>query len=1702
MLGRRAAIVAVLGLAVALIAPATPAAAADKPLFQVLSPKQEGFAHGRSVAVRVRLARGAKLRRASLNGVGVRRLLRRGGGGVLSARIARTDMRALKRGRNFLHVVAARGRARDRDTVSFTLVRPSRKLVRRFRARYVSRHGLRVALRLARLHAAVLVRLNGRDVSAQFADELSLRRGAELGAGDGLRHGRNVLRVRVTRFDGQIRKFKRVFVVPRRLTLAAAGRDRGARAGETVQLDGGASRPSLRRDGRAAGGLRYGWKVVSAPRGSHPALIGGDAVRPRLRTDLPGRYVLRLATTRASAPAGDHATTAFDTAAVEAKAQPLAAVDTMATVGGAAGIAVAQTRECEGGGQAAAEPPCFYPNKGGEGALQVVVLERETLQPISNTSYADGEISKFAAAMERLIENPGQGVPVYESDKLVLIALRAGTLSDAEELAEGLGNFNIGDESEKPQPLKGLNGTPFSLVAVPGTLEGKAAVNFGATRIRAPDGSLGAPGALVGGLKVVSDQPAAETLELTRAFAWPDAIPYDTRVPADTAPGGDAFELAGEQVPLVPVGLPADQDGFAVFTFDPVNPAGSVRRAAFVTNAGGAGTDTGLDWAQLAAELKDAYEEELGVAIVSNGDIGGFAFEPGAGSFIAAQRQLERLGVNPDVFGRAVAADGTYSMLSAGERPHAANITGQIRAGYSASSAIAEGVAEAGKLHVAAGRLTGVLQRATYGAVFPTEGNPVGTPPEAELLQIAFQDQIPWLLTPAPGATAASCQQVAFAYLTEVLGYNEGLSLWSGADAGACEGIDHSGSGGARRADNLDGDSCATTEAAASGANAANVRIAATTLRAKYLDLSNEVSEATIATAAMPAAGAPFTEADLTCAKNQMIDEVAARAQVESFLGTLAQVQYESQAGEVTELSQAAEAIESAMLAKLKGQLSNSHRATGAFWAGFSFQALGSVAKIVAALSGSGTAVATTAQVIGQVSGLGQGIASVVQATAGNPVELTNEYLLLSAQLHEEEVSVDTQVTGVLTAQQRGAKLTGEMLLSDPGRLAAVNANEKGPWGVSSEELLEAQNAYLFRVRQLAYQDYWPQVYSAARLSFLGLCETGVETSTGSTCWNGSEWNAGKAVSLVSAGGGACGGVHVFKSAAWQGPGGLGQGNEYQPMSTPAPEGQLPPSYLDYLMVKTADLENGWVTLANGAEVAPFFAQPGDSVVEPSQGAGAPGFYAPEFWWQNLDFDKAMRCVDQGQYGEIKISEPGGAFREVEPGNEIWPTPPRPNCVKEAAGDGLRATCTYADGYFQRSSLDLAKLVEGLGGDPSSSGVWIEAFGGAGGAAGGGGGGGGDGGFAETYYASPAGYAAALGSTTLHYYLGSHGYEGTGSGGAATLVTAADVGPGAGPRPCVLAEEGIEAAGNAIAIPQVAGPPGACEGEGQNVVLIAAGGGGGGKESSAGTAGKHGGTGGKAVATTKTAVAAGERGNAAQGSHRAHAGYNGVGGAKSSDGGGRPGADWIGGMGGSAGSGGNALWINNSGFFGGEKYGVGGEDGSGNGGHGGGGGGGFGGGGGGGDGGHSGINDYGGSGGAGGGSYAYKGDSPPSDAPQIVDPPGPDGVLVVVVDGLSGNGVTSAARSCAVGGVKLLRGPTRVSIDYRGLRSGSLYAARCQTARGLVLAAAERPGRRAFAGRGFRCRARAVGRRGRARRWVCVRRRAGYAKLKFTAVPR
>ncbi len=481
--------------------------------------------------------------------------------------------------------------------------------------------------------------------------------------------------------------------------------------------------------------------------------------------------------------------------------------------------------------------------------------------------------------------------------------------------------------------------------------------------------------------------------------------------------------------------------------------------------------------------------------------------------------------------------------------------------------------------------------------------------------------------------------------------------------------MDHTGTSGSFRADTLDGNLCATDDPDATGAIGQNVRSTSMALRRAYRSLDSTFSQTGVKDVVRPS-GAPFTDADLTCAQNQMVDEIAARTAVAGtdgqggFMNTLRDLGDPGQT--LADLDQIAENVKTGALSSISTQLQEEGKSTTSFWANFAFGALTGVMKISQIFAPEESVLLQAFNYTALASQGGQSIFNAIDGRRGNPVALTNDYILLAAQLDQQAEEVEVQIENVLAAQKHGVVQTQEIVLSDPHRLAEVSANSKGKWAVTATELQTAQDAYLHRVTQLAYQDFWPQIYTGIRFNYANSCQGSSDLFT-ILCWSDGAWrervSAGEftPLSKTQASQAACQPNDVgdipapFPGANPGSPVGLGKGTEYQPVASVATKGSAP-LYLDYVMVESSSLTGGRPTLSDFDTASAIFAQPG--TVE-----DAAGFYAPDFWHQNLELDAAIACTAEGQDSastdpRTSTRSTGGVYEDIQDGG-LWPTPPR-----------------------------------------------------------------------------------------------------------------------------------------------------------------------------------------------------------------------------------------------------------------------------------------------------------------------------------------------------------------------------------------------------------------------------------------------------------
>lgn len=541
--GRGATVALAVPLAIgAALVPAQAGAAAPKAdagLARIVSPQRDATVRG-GATVEVRLKATVRSFSATLDGRPIGgRFARRGAGG--RARVATLrpggagDLRA---GVNRL-VVRTRDRtgAVDTDVVRFALVRRSAALLQVSAPRR-ARGTARVRLRVADPDAVVTARLNGRTIDPP---EHGRRiRTLVLSADEGLRFGANALRVSaVDREHGRTALVRRTVVVGRGAPIPAAGRDRAATAGRVVVLDARRSRAA-----QVPGSLGYRWSFARKPRGSRARLRDATAARPRFTPDRPGRYRLRLTVSerraparRAGAGAAASAAAAPDPAPASGPAATLAASDTtiadVTPVTPAVGIPLNTLASVSGSGTAAVQVGDFrYAPPDASKALQLVVLDRRTLELVSNSSFdgSDAGTASLKAAVAALdssvlaiVATPrlGAAAPLPDATALAnvnaaLKAIGVNAIPAATVVGSGV-----------PQSCAGLDldaCAGFSAVGVPGLPAGQGALNPGSGSTTG--GRAGNGGALTGYLQ--PDQHG------NFAFASGEYVPFDTTAPGTT----------------------------------------------------------------------------------------------------------------------------------------------------------------------------------------------------------------------------------------------------------------------------------------------------------------------------------------------------------------------------------------------------------------------------------------------------------------------------------------------------------------------------------------------------------------------------------------------------------------------------------------------------------------------------------------------------------------------------------------------------------------------------------------------------------------------------------------------------------------------------------------------------------------------------------------------------------------------------------------------------------------------------------------------------------------------------------------------------------------------------------------------------------------------------------------------------------------
>ena len=277
----------ILGVAAAAMLAAPSAAEADARL-KIVKPGAEQLVDGDRMELVIRAPRAATTPRVTLDKGRVKPAFRRKGnlwiGVVRGARPGREhiDVQTRAGGKDLSARVTVRG-----ATARLLTPRPTRG--------DVFRHALgegvwKLAFGVAP-RATVRVQLNQRQVRLPRLHLDRVQR-LVLGRADGLRHGRNDLRVVAALPDGRHQVLRRSLTVRSDIPLASAGRDVRTRAARAIGLDARGSRAA-----RSESALRYRWSLVESSAKGGAALTGAGSAQPRLKVRKPGHYTVAVTAT-------------------------------------------------------------------------------------------------------------------------------------------------------------------------------------------------------------------------------------------------------------------------------------------------------------------------------------------------------------------------------------------------------------------------------------------------------------------------------------------------------------------------------------------------------------------------------------------------------------------------------------------------------------------------------------------------------------------------------------------------------------------------------------------------------------------------------------------------------------------------------------------------------------------------------------------------------------------------------------------------------------------------------------------------------------------------------------------------------------------------------------------------------------------------------------------------------------------------------------------------------------------------------------------------------------------------------------------------------------------------------------------------------------------------------------------------------------
>jgi hypothetical protein len=449
-----AAVALVAGLAIASPGEAVGNAAASagtpvntSSLTTILSPSNGALVSGGQVAVKLRSGAPLSALRVLLNGQNVtgRFHANRAAGYEAVLRLGSL----LNQGSNLLTVSTnSRGRS-DFDYASFVVARPQVGLVHlRPLLGGVRGAPITVAINRAR-NATLLAWLNGRPVRGSFVDSGGQEVGV-LGANDGVRHGRNQLRIVAYTSGNRAGEssITRRFDLPKSDPIAGAGSDQIVAQDQPVRLNGARSVVALGATRRS-----YRWQIIARPPGSRAKLRAPTTANPGLTPDRPGTYRIRL--TFASRVGRAAPVTSNDTVLVEEQPGPQYGVPL---------FSLAATGEIIRNG--ALMPGTRRTGTGSYG-ISYTVLNRTTL-----ARRTSGEITYQQTFGSGLTDLADIARSYSDGNSLMVVNWKAPLAQKRAELA-ALFKAIGGGEFPADDPLDNAN-LPGTMIGIPGAAPGVA----------------------------------------------------------------------------------------------------------------------------------------------------------------------------------------------------------------------------------------------------------------------------------------------------------------------------------------------------------------------------------------------------------------------------------------------------------------------------------------------------------------------------------------------------------------------------------------------------------------------------------------------------------------------------------------------------------------------------------------------------------------------------------------------------------------------------------------------------------------------------------------------------------------------------------------------------------------------------------------------------------------------------------------------------------------------------------------------------------------------------------------------------------------------------------------------------------------------------------------------------------------------------